>query len=98
MVCTLVGKVKKAYSLTDEKTGGTKKGMSCRLSLHVDPYENNPKEQIYGEGDRFIELRCPENICDAVEVGNTLSVETDDKITRVKSVMVQIDGGGFMPL
>lgn len=98
MICEVVGKIKKPYEVKDVKTGEVNKGISCRLSLHVEPYENNPREQIYGEGDQFVELRCPENICDGVEIGNTISAELDDKKTRIKSAMLQVDNGGFMPI
>ena len=97
MICEVVGKSKRPYELTDDR-GKTRSGISCRLSVHVGAYEVDPTNNVLGEGEQFSEYRCPENVSDGVSVGDTVSVELDDKKTRIKSAMVQIDGGGFMPV
>lgn len=97
MICEVVGKSKRPYELQDER-GQRRSGISCRLSVHVGTYEADATQSIIGEGEQFAEYRCPETIVDGVSVGDTLAVELDDKKTRIKSAMVQIDGGGFMPL
>ena len=97
MICVVVGKLKKPYEVTDER-GRTKSGISCRLSLSVAPYENDPSNGVFGEGEQFVEYRCPENIVDAVDLGNTLSVELDDKKTRIKSAMIKVGENSFMPI
>lgn len=97
MIVKVVGKLKRPYELTDNN-GKTKSGISCRLSLYVGEYDTDAEEKIEGEGHQYVELRCPEQIADGVSIGDTLAVDLDDKKTRIKSAMVQIDGGGFMPL
>lgn len=98
MVCEVVGKSKRPYELRDERSGQVRCGMSCRVSLHIGSYESDTPNGVYGDGEQFIELRAPESIVDNINVGDTLSVEIDDKKTRIKSAMVQIDSGGFMPI
>lgn len=98
MICEVVGRSKRPYELTDEKTGVTKSGISCRVSLHVGSYDSDVSNHVFGEGDQFIELRCPESILDNISVGDTIHVDLDDRKTRIKSAMLQVDNGGFMPL
>lgn len=97
MIVEVVGKSKRPYELED-KQGKIISGISCRLSLHVGNYESDSSSGIVGEGEQFIELRCPDSIVDQVNIGDTISVELDDKRTRVKSAMLQIESGGFMPI
>lgn len=98
MICEVVGRSKKPYEIRDEMTGITKKGISCRVSVRVGPYDVDPANSVFGEGFQYVELRCPENIFDNISVGNTIHVDLDDRKTRIKSAMLQVDNGGFMPI
>lgn len=97
MIVEVVGKSKKPYELTDQN-GKLRKGTSCRLSVHVGHYDSDPENGVFGDGELFIELKAPDSIIDNVSVGDTLSVDLDDKRTRIKSAMLQVDNGGFMPI
>lgn len=97
MIVEVVGKSKRPYELQDSQ-GKIRNGVSCRLSLHVGTYENDSSSGVVGEGNQFIELRCPDSIIDQVNVGDTISIDLDDKKTRIKSAMLQVESGGFMPI
>lgn len=97
MIVEVVGKSKKPYELT-EQNGTIRKGISCRISIHVGSYESDPEKGIFGDGDSYLELKVPESILDNVSIGDTLSIDLDDKKTRVKSAMLQVDNGAFMPI
>lgn len=97
MICDVVGKSKRPYEMQDN-TGKIKTGISCRLSLHVGKYETDVSSGAVGDGDQYVELRCPESIIEQVNVGDVISVDLDDKKQRIKSAMLQVDNGGFMPI
>lgn len=97
MIVEVVGKSKRPYEMTDQN-GKVRKGLSCRISLRVGTYASDPDNGIYGDGYSYIELRCPESIVDNVSCGDTLSIDMDDKKTRIKSAMLQIENGSFMPI
>ena len=98
MICEVVGRSKKPYEIKDEMTGAVKRGISCRVSVRVGSYDDDPDNSVFGEGFQYVELRCPENILDNISVGDTIHVDLDDRKTRIKSAMLQVDNGGFMPL
>ena len=95
MICDVVGKLKKPYEV--KEMGATNSGITCRLSLHVGKYVSN-SDDVVACGEQYIEIRCPESIFDQVNVGDVLSVEADDKLYRIKSAMLQVDNGGFLPI
>ena len=96
MVATVVGKFKKPYNIDGNS------GISCKLSLFLGEYQNDPLTGSEGVGDQYIEVKCPVSIADQVDVADDISVELDDKRTRIKSAMIQIDAGNgkkaFIPL
>lgn len=97
MICNVVGKSKRPYEMQDNQ-GKTRTGVSCRLSLHVGKYETDELAGAVGDGEQYIELRCPESIVEQVNIGDVISIDLDDKKTRIKSAMLQVDNGGFMPI
>lgn len=97
MIVEVVGKVKRPYELTDQN-GVLRKGMSCRLSVHVGSYETDVENGVFGSGEMYFEVKASEAIFDNVTVGDTLSIDLDDKKTRIKSAMLQVDNGAFMPV
>lgn len=96
MICEVVGKSKRPFEMQDQ-SGRIRNGISCRISLHVGTYESDVDGAV-GVGEQYIELRAPESIADQVNVGDTISIDLDDKKTRIKSAMLQVDNGGFMPI
>lgn len=90
--CELVGKAKKPYEIDG------KKGLACRVSVHIGEYVNDPRNGIDGEGEQFAEYRCPERIVDLLKVGDSVMLELDDKMTRVKSAAVRDENGSFFPV
>ena len=96
MVATVVGKIKKPYNIDG------KSGISCKLSLFLGEYQNDPLTGSEGVGEQYIEVKCPVVISDQLEVGDDISVALDDKCLRIKSCFIQIDSGNgkkaFIPL
>ena len=85
MVVTVMGRIKKPYNIDGNSV------ISSRLSVFCGSYGSDPNSGTVGEGDRFLELRCPLYIFDAVSISDDLSIEVDDKLTRIKSAMIQVD-------
>ena len=97
MIGTVVGKYKKLYDFTDQKSGKQVHGMTVLISLGFGVYENGT-DVLLCEGERFSELKCSEKILDSLAVGDIVYVELDDKKTRVKSAMLKIDDNSFVPI
>lgn len=93
MVATVMGKMKKPYKLDNGKSG-----VSCRISLFIGSYDSDPLTETIGEGEQFIEVRCPEKLADLINVNDELYVELDDGKSRIKSVMAKSSDGSFVPL
>lgn len=93
MICEVVGKVKRPYELENGK-----KGISCRLSVHIGQYVEDKSAGIEAEGEQFAEYRCSDSIADLLKVGDTIFAELDDMKTRIKSVMVKNEDGSFFPI
>ena len=59
MVATVMEKIKKPYKLDNGKSG-----VSCRISLFLGSYDSDSLTETVGEGEQFIEVRCPEKLAD----------------------------------
>lgn len=96
MVATVMGKMKKPYNVNG------KSGISCRLSLYAGEYPVDERNDVYGSGDRYFELKCSVPIADAVEVDDDISFEADSEFKYIKSAMIKIDVGNgqkaFVPI
>lgn len=92
MIGVVMGKVKKPYHLDNGKSG-----ISSRVSLFVGDYESIPEDDQVGEGKQYIELKCPLDIFDQLNVNDDVFVEVDDLKTRIKSAMLKTSDG-YMPL
>lgn len=87
-----MGKFKKPYRLDNGKSG-----VSSRVSLFIGKYDSVPEDDQVGEGNQYIEVKCPVNISDQLNVNDELFVELDDGKTRIKSAMLKTSDG-YMPL
>lgn len=92
MKCVIVGKQKKPYDFDG------KKGISCKVSIYINDYLTDTSNGVLGEGRRYVELRCPVFICDALKIEDSVFIETDDDLTRIKSCMIKTDDGGYFPV
>lgn len=92
MVVTVVGKMKKPYNIDG------KQGISCRLSLSCGEYRDDPLTGQSGEGQQFIEVKCPEKIADILMINDEINVELDDGKSRVKDIMIKNPDGSFSPI
>jgi len=92
VVVTVMGKMKKPYNING------KSGVSCRLSLSCGEYLDDPLTGQTGEGQQFIEVKCPEKIADILMINDEINVNLDDGKTRIKDVMIRNDDGSFSPV
>ena len=95
MKATVVGKLKKPYSIDG------KSGISCRVSLFCGEYNSDPVAGSSGEGERYLEVRCPLDIFDSFSLADDVSVELDDKESRIKSAMIKVlvgDKYAYLPI
>lgn len=92
MIGVVMGKVKKPYRLDNGKSG-----VSSRVSLFIGNYDSIAEDEQVGEGNQYIEVKCPVNISDQLNVNDELFVELDDGKTRIKSAMLKTSDG-YMPL
>ena len=87
-----MGKVKRPYRLDSGKSG-----ISCRVSLFIGEYNSVPEDDQVGVGNQYIEVKCPVDISDQLNLNDELFVELDDGKTRIKSAMLKTSDG-YMPL
>lgn len=93
MIATVMGKYKRPYKLDNGASG-----ISCRLSLYVGEFKSDELSGAEGEGEEYIEVKCPVAIADKIHLGDDLSVDLDDGKTRIKSAMLKREDGSFVPL
>lgn len=92
MIATVMGKFSKPYEINGNK------GVSARLSLFVGEYKSDPLTGAVGEGEQFVEVKCPLTFFDKIVVNGEYSFELDDGKTRIKDVLVKRDDGSFVTL
>ena len=92
MVVTVTGKMKKPYNMNG------KSGISCRVSMCCGEYYNDVLSGQIGEGQQYIEVKCPEKIFDLLALNDEINVELDDGKTRIKDIMVKNPDGSFSPI
>lgn len=92
MIATVMGKFKKPYDVNGNK------GVSARLSLFIGEYQSDALTGAVGEGEQFIEVKCPLMIFDQLHINGEYSFELDDGKTRIKDALVKRDDGSFVAL
>lgn len=92
MIATVMGKFSKPYEINGNK------GVSARLSLFVGEYKSDPLTGAVGEGEKFIEVKCPLVIFDQIELNGEYQFNLDDGNTRIKDVLVKREDGSFIEL
>lgn len=93
MIATVMGKFKRPYKLDNGVSG-----VSGRVSLFLGEYASDSLSGAIGEGEQFIEVKCPEALVDAINVNDELYVELDDKKERIKSALLKTGDKTFTPL
>lgn len=92
MIATVMGKFKKPYEVNGNK------GVSARLSLFAGEYQSDALTGAVGEGEQFIEVKCPLPLFDQIVVNSEYKFDLDDGKTRVKDVLVKREDGSFVDL
>ena len=92
MIATVMGKYSKPYEVNG------KKGVSARLSLYVGDYQSDALSGAVGEGEQFIEVKCPLSLFGDIKVSSEYNFNLDDGKTRIKDVLVRREDGAFVAL
>ena len=93
--CTVLGYSSRPYDFKDDN-GRRLTGTSYKVSVLFGDYPND--DTVTGVGQRAGEYRCNENLLGSASVGDVISVEFDDKQTKIKSAMLKTGDNSFMPI
>lgn len=69
MIGVVMGKVKRPYKLDNGKSG-----VSSRVSLFIGEYNTIPEDEQVGDGNQYIEVKCPADIADQISVNDEIFV------------------------
>lgn len=92
MIATVMGKYSRPYEINGNK------GVSSRLSLFVGEYQSDPLTGAVGEGEQFIEVKCPLPFFEKISINGEYNFDLDDGKTRVKDAFVKREDGSFIPI
>lgn len=92
MIATVKGKIRKPYDVNGNK------GVSRRVSLFFGDYESDDFSGAVGEGEYYIEVKCPPFIFDKLVVGTDYHFYLDDGKTRIKDAFGFSSDGSLFPL
>lgn len=92
MIATVMGKYSKPYDVNGNK------GVSYRVSLFAGEYQSDPLTGAVGEGEQFIEVKCPPSIFEKITINGEYSFGLDDGKTKIKDALIKREDGSFVAL
>ena len=92
MIATVMGKFSKPYDVDGNK------GVSYRVSLFAGEYQSDSLTGSVGEGEQFIEVKCPLSVFEKIDINGEYSFDLDDGKTKIKDALIKRGDGSFVPL
>ena len=92
MIATVMGKFSKPYDVNGNK------GVSYRVSIFGGEYQSDSLTGAVGEGEYFLEVKCPPDIFKALKVNGEYRLDLDDGKGKIKDALGIREDGSLFPL